>query len=218
MLILGKIEIAAKDLNKELEIAKKQYEKRPNRWAGNEALARILYLMKDPSAEMYLKKAIEYRDPSLEGDCLPGRELIGIGNYYRMLGDNESAQRFYQKSYDDYIRKIGNLTSDINIVELHGLSRVSFFLKRYQEVIKYGELAQADDPDPMLIANLLSTLSSAVESGDKTVIQAWLETTGARIQSIAGKGHFSATGSVDGLDLYEIVLEILREMEEAKSQ
>lgn len=216
MFKLSRLEINRAKIQKELDIAQEAYEKRPNRWAGNEALGRVLYLVDDASAKNYLKKAIEYRDPSLKGDGLPGSELIAIGNYYRMVGDLDSAQKFFQKAYEDHKGKAGNIEhpESIHSVELQNLVKVCFFMNRYDEVIQYGKVFGQDNPKPTLLANSLTALAEARLSGDRETIEMWIDDVEKRIQSIAGEGNFSITGSVDGIDLYEIVLNMLMGMEE----
>ena len=213
--MLEKLKIDKK-IRKELESAKETYSNMPTTWMGNEAMGRILYLMQDPLAAQYLEKAIEYRLLLLKKRQQVGTEQIIVGNYYRMLGDSELAEKYFVEAYEILKENVGDMLKprELDYMQMQHLIKVCFLLKRYDEVIAYGNLYRKEEQDPMLMANDLTRLAIARVTEDKEAINEWLDETSGRVQSIAGKGHFSSTGDVGGLDFYELVLQMLTEMEE----
>lgn len=212
---ISRVEIDPAKLQKEREIAQAAYNKRPDTWAGNEALGRVLHWLGDPAAKHYFQQAIAHRLPQVEQRRGQGWSLLVIGNYYRLAGELATAQRYFQEAYEVQKDQIGNITfpEDLNYVEMQSLIQACFLLQRYEETVIYGKLFYEDSPNPRLVANILRWLAEARIEQNTTVIRAWLDDQETQIRSIAGRGRFSSTGGVSGLDLYEIVLAMFAQMQ-----
>jgi tetratricopeptide (TPR) repeat protein len=215
MLNIGRIDIAEEKFQEEIKKAHERHKKRPDTWAGNESLGRVLYLMGDSNAKNYLRKAIEIRSPMVQKNGNKGWELIVLGNYHRLINDLESAQQYFQEAYEDQKGRVGNIEFPkfINYTEIQHLIVACFLLRRFKDATVYSELLSQSDPDPRLLANSLGSLSQAFLSGDINFVEVWLTDLEEWIRSAAGSGEFSSTGGVGALDFYEIVLEMLNEMQ-----
>lgn len=216
----NRLSVTKKQLQKELEAAQKQLKRgyAKDSWLGHEPMGRVLRYMKDPTAHEHLEKALsDYMYPRLQGHQ-ESTAFIKIGNYNRLLGNHEEAQRYFEKGYALAKQQTGELTDDpasLNYDTMQELIFACFLLGKDEEAIAYGRLFHEDDPNPEWKAYLIAQLAAARLNRDAALAEEVIKSLVRLIKKSRAK--IQTDGIVTLWDTYELALETLANIEQAGS-
>ncbi|MEZ4713244.1 MAG: hypothetical protein R3A44_39015 [Caldilineaceae bacterium] len=171
--------------------------------------------MNNPEAKEYLKHAAKLRIGTLRIGKTQGWELMAIANYYRLAGESQIAQNYFERAYEMLKRDVGDLhdPTQLEFTRMHLLILVCFALKRYEETAQYGAILREHEPDfrPSLLAPNVALLAEAKLTNNVAQAQRAIDTIASSIR--ASKIKIQTSGDITIWDAYELGLEVLAEIE-----
>lgn len=202
------IEIREKKLRKELVDARQRLERNSQRRGKEsrtdlEQVARYLYWLEDPEAHENLQRVIESYDPQTPY----AGKLMELGNFHRMLGDQEQSRRYFERAYD-ILKRTLNENEEIG---LQYPIQAAFLVGDYQEAERLAERHRELDPDPRLLVRYVGKLARARRLGDPHLAD---EAVAGLAEAIRrDRTKVSSTGGINLWDWYEIAQQTKVELE-----
>jgi hypothetical protein len=182
-------------LQKELDEAHKRLARRPG-WPALEAVARCLHHLDDSSAPDRFRECanLYYVSPTSADD------RIHMGNYYRLAGDHEHAQRWFHEAYTMYQQSL--VSNPRNTLEIDGMIKACFLLGFSREVLEHAAFKRTIPGNYAPFSWWVEHLARSQVTNDpsQSVKVVTLLETILRDTTI----HVSGTGSFTQWDLYEI--------------
>jgi tetratricopeptide (TPR) repeat protein len=144
----------------ELAEARMRMQRFPGTWAWLAQVGRCLRWLGDPQAEAYFRKAganFKMREQ------IPG-DHVCVGNLYRLVGDEEAAQRHFEKARTLYAERVD--WEHPGSLDVMHMIPASFLAGWDDEVAELIALLKGIEPDRDLIAYPIAKLAEAQRTLD----------------------------------------------------
>ncbi|QIN78335.1 hypothetical protein GBA65_07175 [Rubrobacter marinus] len=185
-----------KQIRKELDEARRMMGFEEQRYgrafaATLERAARCLYWLHDSEAREYLLRTIESY----------GQNRQMIGNFYRMLGEQELSRRHFGQAFGGFKERL----NEDDFMSVAATAEAAFLAGDYEEAERLADRYRELDPDPGLRIHAVGKLARARRTGDLRVSEEAAEELAEMIRKSRAK--VSDTGNVNLWDWYELALE-----------